>query len=66
MGRDFPGAATVIGIVAHLVNTAVQYILELPGMWVSLRWSPFYTFLLAVVTHSIMTGYLLIRYRIRA
>ena len=37
-----------------------QYLQSLVGMWVNLRWNPFFTFLLALVTHSIMTGYLIL------
>lgn len=38
-----------------------QYALDLLGMFASVRWNPFDTFLLATVTHSIMTVYLILR-----
>lgn len=42
-------------------GTAIaNYLQSLVGMWVNLRWNPFFTFLLALAAHSIMTGYLMI------
>lgn len=39
----------------------VQYFQKLLGMWESVNWNPFYTFLLAMATHSLMAGYLMLR-----
>jgi hypothetical protein len=62
----FPWANTVLKKAAYILafasgTAAVQQFLLMPlGMWKNIHWSTFYTFLLAVVTHSIMTVYYLI------
>jgi hypothetical protein len=48
-------------IVFASATTVVQYLLDLLGMWQNIRWSPFYTFLLAIVTHTIMGFYVQIK-----
>jgi len=64
----FPWAGTTIRkAVLVLIFAAgaafAQYALDLMGLFENLRWNPFYTFLLAVFTHSNMLGYLLAKNR---
>lgn len=52
----------LIGLFAAGAALA-QIVLEFLGMWQSLRfWSPFWTFVLALGTHSVMTIYYVARY----
>jgi hypothetical protein len=51
----------IILIVSFATGTAAfQYLLKEFDMWESRLWSPIYTFLLAILTHSLMTAYLLL------
>jgi len=60
----FPRADTTLKKFLYIFmfasgTTVGQIVLENFGLWVSLKWNPIYTFLLALVTHSIMTMVLL-------
>lgn len=50
-------------LVFALGSALGQYGLSLLGMFESLRWNVLDTFLLALVTHSIMTVYLILRHK---
>lgn len=61
----FPRMDTLLKKVVYIMVFAVgsslgQFTLENLGLWESLRWNPLYTFLLAIVTHSILSGVLLV------
>jgi hypothetical protein len=49
--------AGYIGLFA-VITAVAQYLLELAGLWINFRWNAFYTFILALVTHSLMAAYL--------
>ena len=65
----FPLANTTIKKAAYILafasGTAIvqHFLLEPLGMWKNLHWNTFYSFLLAIVTHSIMTFYYLVNFR---
>jgi hypothetical protein len=64
--RFFPLADKSWKIVGYVLlfafgTSLVQYFQKLIGMWESTNWIPVYTFFLAIATHSLMTGYLLLR-----
>ncbi len=64
----FKTADTLIKKIALLALTgagavAAQYILTIAGMWESLNWNLFYTFLLAIFAHTLISTYLFIQYR---
>lgn len=51
----------IVLIISFATGVAsFQYLLKEFGMWESRIWSPIYTFLLAILTHSLMTAYLLL------
>lgn len=42
-----------------LGSVVLQYVFDVLGMWRSIHWNLFYTFLLAVTTHTLLTFYMM-------
>lgn len=63
-GHFFPRTDSLVAIAAYVLlwaagSVLAQWIFLLLGMWQNRHWSSFSTFLLAIVTHSVLAYYIM-------